>query len=177
MPELHTTLAAADNHFNIVFTVNRFTDVGTVSLPKAWLRRQRCVRFYDPSQELDVNRWQAVQYEARIVMANIAQVLERQQLSRRRAESLIVKLLNDVIFQLRTSREMEEVPTPAETAMWFLDMFECDGERLLDQHTSPETRLQICLQYRGAIVKSASDDVRFIVALTDYFLLLPFHLG
>ncbi|HOR01033.1 MAG TPA: AAA family ATPase [Anaerolineae bacterium] len=43
--------AQAAATFNIVITVNRFTDVGTVRLPQALLRRLRRVGLYDPSEE------------------------------------------------------------------------------------------------------------------------------
>ena len=170
VPELGRTVTAGDNDFNIVITVNRFTDIGTVSLPKALLRRPRCVPFYDPSRELGVNRAHAVRYETRIVMANVQHVLEHRGLSPRRARAFILPVLDRVIFGLRAAGEMDEPPTPSETAMWFLDMFECDGERLLDEDTPEEARLAICLRFRGAIVKSAGDDERFIASLTSYFL-------
>jgi MoxR-like ATPase len=169
VPELRKTIRAGDNHFNIVITVNRFTDIGTVSLPKALLRRNRCLRLYDPSLELGVNRWQAVQHETRIVMANVSRLLDESGLSRRKAEELVRSVMERVVFPLRAAGELNEPPTPAETAMWFRDMLECEGNELLADDASADARLAICMKYRGAIVKSSADEGRFAAALTDHF--------
>lgn len=170
VPETGQTIDGSENGFNIIITVNRFTDIGTVSLPKALLRRPRCVRFYDPSKELGINRWQAVNFESRIVMANLAGVFARNPtLGRKKAERLIIELLYKVLFPLRSEHCLDEQPSPSETAMWFVDMIECEGDRLLADHTTSRERLEICLRYRGALAKTADDDARFIHALSRYF--------
>lgn len=155
--------------FNIVMTVNRFTDIGTVSLPKALLRRARCVRFYDPSKDLGINRTQAVEHETRIVMANLANCLASQPLRKKTARELVSELLTRVIFPLRAAGVLAEAPTPAETQMWFKDMCQCEGEDLLADGVERRKQLEICLRYRGALVKSADDDERFIEAIRSHF--------
>lgn len=170
VPELGRHFEAGDNPFNIVITVNRFSDIGTVSLPKALLRRPRCIRFYDPSNESGINRWHAVQFETNIVMANVHRVLDRKALSHSLAERFIEDFLSEVIYPLRAGGEMDEVPTPAEVAMWFLDMFECEGDQLLGEQVPAEKRLEICLKFRGAMVKASNDDPKFVEALSAHFL-------
>jgi hypothetical protein len=168
VPDLGTPVVAGQG-FNIVFTVNRFTDIGTVALPKALLRRQRCVRFYDPSHELDGNRWHAAQYETAIVMQSVAPIAAAADLSPARVRAMVLDLLARVVFPLRTEGVMSDPPTPAETTMWFRDMVVCDGARLVDEATSRSEKLAIALGHRGALIKAPVDEPVFIAALTKFF--------
>ena len=169
VPEKREEIDGNGTGFNIVVTVNRFTDIGTVSLPKALLRRARCVRFYDPSKEFGINRWQAIKFETRIVMANLERCLAGGKLRKQAATEFVTEMLARVIYPLRAMHTLTDAPTPAETAMWFQDMCECDGERLLADGTSRREQLEICLRYRGALVKSTDDDARFVGAMREHF--------
>jgi len=169
VPDLNRTIRAEPG-FNIVITVNRFTDSGTVALPKALLRRPRCVRFYDPSKEFGINLWKAVEFEARIVMVRAGEFITRQKLDADRARVLIEELLGRVIFPMRAAHEFEDDPSPAETAMWFSDMCRGAGAVLLADGATDEEQLDICLRYRGALVKTAADDAALLAAMCRYFL-------
>lgn len=155
------------NAFNIVLTVNRFTDIGTVALPKALLRRPRRVELYDPSKETGLNRHAAIEHESRIIMANLERLVQGDADKRKRAESLTRRLLRDVVARLRGPDGMLEVPTPSETANWLVDLIECEPDLFAPNKTKADL-LQALIHWRGAIVKSPDDTAVFVRIVTEH---------
>ncbi len=129
VPALQKEISAEEG-FNVIITVNRDTDVGTVRLPDAFLRRLR--RIFIPNPDF--------QTEVQIVLANIPDV----------AETLVEQVVRTV--QKLRQLELEHRPAPSETVQWVVDLINMFGPSL-DEATNEQLRLTL-----AAICKDGEDE-------------------
>jgi len=129
VPALQKEITAEEG-FNVIITVNRDTDVGTVRLPDAFLRRLR--RIFIPNPDF--------QTEVKIVLANIPGV----------AENLVEQVVRTV--QKLRQLELEHRPAPSETIQWVADLINMFGPGL-DEATNEQLRLTL-----AAICKDIEDE-------------------
>jgi MoxR-like ATPase len=120
----------AEEGFNVIITVNRDTDVGTVRLPDAFLRRLR--RIFIPNPDF--------QTEVQIVLANIPDA----------SESLVEQIVRTV--QNLRKLELQHRPAPSETVQWVSDLINMFGQSL-DKATNEQLSLTL-----SAICKDIEDE-------------------
>jgi MoxR-like ATPase len=120
----------AEEGFNVIITVNRDTDVGTVRLPDAFLRRLR--RIFIPNPDF--------QTEVQIVLANIPDA----------SESLVEQIVRTV--QNLRKFELQHRPAPSETVQWVSDLINMFGQSL-DKATNEQLSLTL-----AAICKDIEDE-------------------
>ncbi len=120
----------AEEGFNVIITVNRDTDVGTVRLPDAFLRRLR--RIFIPNPDF--------QTEVQIVLANIPDA----------SENLVEQIVRTV--QNLRKLELEHRPAPSETVQWVSDLINMFGPSL-DKATNQQLLLTL-----AAICKDIEDE-------------------
>lgn len=152
-------------HFNIVITVNRFTDVGTVRLPEALLRRLRRVSLFDPSRvasdgldQPESPARQAFNFEMQLALNN----LEADGVPRRELDGTpLGRRLNDLLGLIYALRQdgarspdaavADEHVTPAEAARFIRDLFIC--ERAALEGSDPSGLLDALRRHVGALAK------------------------
>jgi len=120
----------AEEGFNVIITVNRDTDVGTVRLPDAFLRRLR--RIFIPNPDF--------QTEVQIVLANIPDA----------SENLVEQIVRTV--QNLRKLELQHRPAPSETVQWVADLINMFGPSL-DKATNEQLSLTL-----AAICKDIEDE-------------------
>ena len=129
VPALQREIKAEDG-FNVIITVNRDTDVGTVRLPDAFLRRLR--RIFIPNPDF--------QTEVQIVLANIPDA----------SENLVEQIVRTV--QNLRKLELQHRPAPSETVQWVADLINMFGPSL-DKATNQQLLLTL-----AAICKDIEDE-------------------
>ena len=129
VPALQREIIAEDG-FNVIITVNRDTDVGTVRLPDAFLRRLR--RIFIPNPDF--------QTEVQIVLANIPDA----------SENLVEQIVRTV--QNLRKLELQHRPAPSETVQWLADLINMFGPSL-DKATNQQLLLTL-----AAICKDIEDE-------------------
>ncbi len=129
VPALQKEITAEEG-FNVIITVNRDTDVGTVRLPDAFLRRLR--RIFIPNPDF--------QTEVQIVLANIPDV----------SESLVEQIVRTV--QNLRKLDLQHRPAPSETVQWVGDLINMFSPSL-DKATNEQLLLTI-----AAICKDIEDE-------------------
>ena len=120
----------AEAGFNVIITVNRNTDVGTVRLPDAFLRR--CRRIFIPNPDF--------QTEVQIVLANLPAA----------PQSLVEQIVRTV--QNLRQLELQHRPAPSETVQWVSDLVHMFGSSL---EKATHEQLQLTL---AAICKDIEDE-------------------
>jgi len=129
VPALQKEIKAEDG-FNVIITVNRDTDVGTVRLPDAFLRRLRRIFIPNPDSQTEVQ----------IVLANLPNA----------PENLVEQIVRTV--QRLRQLELEHRPAPSETVQWVADLINMFGPSL-DEATNEQLRLTL-----AAICKDIEDE-------------------
>lgn len=135
IPALQREIKAAEG-FNVIITVNRETDIGTVNLPDALLRR--CRRIFIPNPDFET--------EVKIVLANIPDAPEA--------------LVRQVVRAVQTLRkmELEHKPAPSETVEWVADIVRMFGA--VESPSADHLKATI-----SAICKDSQDEAKILEAI------------
>ena len=161
VPELGREISGhPDGRFNIIITVNRATDVGTIRLPGALLRRLRRVVLYDPASDRDDPEG-AIAHEREIILANVDALTRNGGLAgaddhRAALTTRIDAVLRDFVRPLRMAEldagAIQPSISPSETVSWVLDVLRFEG---LDAFCTADrdTVHHWLLRFGGAIAK------------------------
>lgn len=136
VPALQREITAEEG-FNVIITVNRDTDVGTIRLPDAFLRR--CRRIFIPNPDF--------QTEVQIVLANLPDA----------PQDLVEQIVRTV--QNLRDFDLQHHPAPSETVQWVSDLVNMFGPSL-----KKATHEQLLLTL-AAICKDIEDEAVMLKTL------------
>lgn len=161
--------------FNIVITVNRGTDVGTIRLPGALMRRLRRVVLYDPASDLQ-DPQRAIDFETGIILANVKHLANPPSSSlhgidldavRRQVEVFLREFVRPLRVAELDAGAMQSGISPSETTCWVLDVLRIEGQAAFC-HADQETLLLWLMEYSGAIAKDAEEAAKLEALIKDF---------
>lgn len=132
--------------FMTIITVNRASDIGTIKLPDAFLRRCRRIEIPNPTPEIEM---EMVKSQIRARGYNVEELLP-----------LIEQIVGLVqIFRSgpKVSDQIEHKPTPSESLYWVADLVKIFGvESFISQRGKKASKDQLRFTL-GAIAKNQND--------------------